>query len=117
MVTDILLEEIAAGQGQKIAQAAKTIPTNRTGPNGPRPVSLSCVLRWIIDGVRGPDGERVHLEAVKGPSGWITTPGAVSRFFVALTPTRETKRTSPRTPGQRTRASERAARQLEQIGI
>jgi hypothetical protein len=59
---------------------ARPVPPLRTGtrPDGtPRPVPTraATVLRWIVDGVRGPDGATVKLEAVRLPSGWVTTPG------------------------------------------
>lgn len=77
-----ILEEIAEGKGQSLTQLAKLIPSRRKG----RPVTLSCILRWVLDGIEAPNGERVRMEALKTPSGWISTPAALTRFLSALTP-------------------------------
>jgi hypothetical protein len=44
-----------------LAAAAQVLPASRLG----RPVTESCVLRWIQKGVRLPSGERVRLEAIR----------------------------------------------------
>lgn len=56
-----LLEEIAAGEGLTLAQLARLMPSSRKG----RPVSLSCMVRWVIDGIKLPTGDRVRLEACR----------------------------------------------------
>ncbi len=111
-----ILSEIVTGHGLTLSQAAIRFPSYRRG----RPVSLGCVARWVIDGVRGPDGQRVHLEAARLSNRWITTPQAIARFIGAQTPTIAAPGTptpAPRSPSVRQRASERAARQLEAVGI
>jgi hypothetical protein len=114
MATDRLLEEIAAGQGETLTRAARRVPRTRQD----KPVTLGCLLRWITRGVIGPSGERVRLEAARLGGRWITTPGAIRRFVAAQTPVLDGERaTSSRTPVQRRRADERAARELDQIGI
>jgi hypothetical protein len=116
MSTATLLDEIAAGQGIYLSQAARLLPPCRRG----RPVTLSCLVRWILDGTTVHDGSRVRLEAVKGPAGWITTPAALARYLAARTPELSSAPPKPavrRTPSARTQASERAARELERVGI
>ncbi len=109
-----LSEEIAQGHGKALSQATKLFPSSRRG----RPVTLSCVLRWALDGVRGPDGERIRLEAARLAGRWITTPQAIARFIDAQTPRIEDAvPAAPRSPAARTRAAERAARELEKSGI
>jgi hypothetical protein len=114
MITEQLLSEIAEGKGEQLRALARRVPSYRHG----RPATLSRLIRWILDGVLAPTGERVRLEAVKGPAGWISTPGALARFLAALTP-RPTDEPTPatRTPAARRRASERAAEKLDEIGI
>jgi hypothetical protein len=114
MLTDTLLEEIEAGQGETLTRAARRVPRTRQD----RPVTIGCLVRWIADGVRGPDGQRIRLEAARLAGRWITTPGAIRRFVQAQTP-RVGGTTTPisRTPAQRTRASQRAERELERAGI
>jgi hypothetical protein len=114
MLSEQLLEEIEAGQGETLTQAARRVPRTRQD----RPVTLSCLLRWIMSGVIGPNGQRIKLEAARLANRWITTPGAISRFVVAQTPSPPSGEAStPRTAGKRRRASEAAARELERIGI
>jgi hypothetical protein len=111
--TDQLLSEIADGQGQKLRALTKLVPDFRKN----KPSTVSRLFRWALQGVAGPDGQRILLECVKTPGGLISTPAAISRFFVAQTPN-ETTATEPtpsgkRTKAQRQRAAERAARMLE----
>jgi hypothetical protein len=108
----LVIEEIARGEGVSLSQAARRLPSNRGG----RPVHTSCILRWISGGIRLADGRVVRLEAARVAGRWLTSEGALQRFIAAQTPD-----TSPipsiRTPGQRRRASERAARALDKLGI
>jgi hypothetical protein len=82
MLTDQLLEEIEAGQGETLNRAARRVPRTRQD----RPVTLGCLFRWITTGVIGPNGKRVHLEAARLGGRWITTPKAIRRFVAAQTP-------------------------------
>ncbi len=65
-----------------LPQAAKRLPPSRNG----RPVSTSTLVRWILHGLLGPDGEIVRLEAVRLGSRWVTDEGALQRFVERLTP-------------------------------
>jgi hypothetical protein len=100
-----------------LAAAARRIPPLR----GTRPVHPATVLRWVLDGTRLPDGSRLRLEAVRCGGAWITTAEAIDRYLSALTSAplagRGTPTPPPRTPGQRRRASERAAERLSAAGI
>jgi hypothetical protein len=97
-----------------LAQAARQLPPGRRG----RPVGLSCVLRWVLHGVPGPDGRRVRLEAVRLGGRWVTSREAIQRFAERLTPLVEgAPAAASRTPERRRRASERAAAKLEHLGI
>lgn len=111
-----LLIEIAEGRGEPLSRAARRFPSYRQG----RPVTLSCLVRWIQNGVRGPGGDRVHLEAARLAGRWITTPQAITRFLAAQSPelgNASPEHSTPRSPSARQRASERAARELERVGI
>jgi hypothetical protein len=98
-----------------LAAAARLFPPTRQG----RPISLSAIFRWISDGIKGPDGKRIRLEATRVGGRWLTSVAALERFALAQTPqfggTETTTRI--RTPGQRQRASEAAALELENDGI
>ena len=81
-------------------------------------VSISCALRWVLDGVRLPAGEAVRLEAVRLGGRWLTSVEALQRFAEAQTPRLDGQAApAPPTPATRERASRRAAEQLERLGI
>lgn len=52
------------------------LPPGRRG----RHVSLSCALRWTLNGVRLPSGEIVRLEAIRLGGRWLTSIEALQRF-------------------------------------
>ena len=97
-----------------LAAAAKMFPPTRQG----RPISLSAIFRWISDGIKGPEGKRIRLDAARIGGRWLTSVAALERFAMAQTP-RFGEEITPkiRTLGQRQRASEAAARELEKAGI
>jgi len=116
MLTDQLLEEIEAGQAETLTVAARRIPPARQG----RPVTLSCLFRWITHGVRGPGGQRIKLEAARLAGKWVTTPGAIRRFVQTQTPNSSGDTlviAARRRPAGRLRASAKAAVELEKRGI
>ena len=47
--------------------------------------SYKKVLRWVKDGVKGPDGDPIRLEAVKSGGRWYTSVQAVHRFIARRT--------------------------------
>jgi hypothetical protein len=101
------------------SQAAKLFPPARRE----RPVSGSCIWRWFRHGVRTADGRRVKLDALLVVNRYVTSAPAVRRFILAMQPvaapmqTVTPMSTTPRTSGQRSRASERASRTLERLGL
>jgi hypothetical protein len=114
MLTEQLLQEIEAGEGETLTRAARRLPRTRQD----RPVSMSCLFRWVTTGVLAPGGERVKLEAARIAGRWVTTPGAIRRFVALQSPPLDTVgRETPRTAAKQQRASERAAQQLEKLGI
>jgi hypothetical protein len=98
-----------------LAQAARLLPPGR----GERPVTLSCILRWVLRGARSPSGELIRLEAIRVGGRWVTSREALQRFSERLTPDLAASGPgpTPRTPGRRRRASERAGRELERLGL
>ena len=95
-----------------LRDAAKLLPPGRLG----RPASFQCLLRWVLDGARAPDGQLVKLEALRLGGRWVTSKEALQRFADSLT-ARSDKPVSTRTPRQRRRAAEKAERELEKLGI
>jgi hypothetical protein len=99
-----------------LAAAARSMPAGRNGS----PCSLGCILRWVLRGARAPSGDRVRLEAIRLGGRWVTSHEAIQRFAERLTPSldgADTEVSWPRTPARRQRASERAAKKLDRIGI
>jgi len=106
--------DISSESTISLTQAARLLPLGRRG----RPVSLSCVLRWVLSGAIGPSGERVRLEALRLGGRWVTSREALQRFAEALTPRLSDAPPSPlRSPAARRRGSEQAEAELEKFGI
>lgn len=110
--TDLTAEEVSQGHGIYLAAACNRFPPHRQG----RPVTLGCLVRWICDGVKAVDGQRVKLGAVRLAGRWITSPQAIQRFVAAQTP-RLADGQRPRSPAKRKAAAERAEAELKQLGI
>lgn len=96
-----------------LTQATRLLPPSR----GDRPVTISCILRWTLRGARSPSGELVRLEAIRLGGRWVTSCEALQRFAQALTPSLSESPPTQRTPAAQQRACERAAQQLEKLGI
>jgi hypothetical protein len=112
----ILPVDIRSEQILSLPQAARRFPPFRQG----RPVNPSTIWRWISNGVKLPDGRRVKLGAVRLSGRWLTSVEAIERFIAAQTPAPagDTAPTpTPRTMRQRQRATERAGKELESMGI
>jgi hypothetical protein len=95
-----------------LAEAARRLPSNRRG----RPVTMSCILRWVLEGVRTPEGV-VRLDAIRLGGRWLTSLEALQRFAERQTPTLEDATATLRSPASRQRAAKRAGRELDRIGI
>src|SRR5262249_38740448 len=93
-------------------QVARSQPPGRLG----RPVHASTIIRWILNGSRGPDGQIVRLKAVRMGGRWLTTRDWLDDYAQRMTPTYGVG--SPQSSSAaRTRTAERAARELDRIGI
>jgi hypothetical protein len=97
-----------------LTAAARSVPSSRGG----KPTHISTLLRWILSGVKAPSGEVVRLEAIRLGGKWITSREALQRFAERLTPILAgSPPPTPRTQTARLRAADRAARELERVGI
>jgi hypothetical protein len=107
--------DLTAEAPLSLAAAAKLVPPARTG----KKTHLSTLLRWILRGCRGPGGVLVRLEAVRLGNRWMTSREAIQRFTERLTPRLDGDDVPPiqRSESRRRRASERAAAELEQLGL
>jgi hypothetical protein len=87
------------------------------GRNGKR-CHLSTLLRWIVEGVKGPDGGRVRLEVVRLGGRWVTSREALQRFAERLTPRLDGPApAAPLPPARRRAAAARDAAELDRVGI
>jgi hypothetical protein len=96
-----------------LREVPKLLPSYRGG----RPPSFQCALRWVLEGAKGPNGERVKLEALRVGGRYVTSKEALQRWAERLTPQTESTLAPTRTPRQRRRAAEQAERELEAMGI
>jgi hypothetical protein len=96
-----------------LAQAARRVPSGRRE----RPVHPSTLFRWIHDGVRVAGGAIIRLEALRLGGRWVTSLEALQRFAEALTPTLGPPDPTPRTPAACRRSNERAAAELDKLGV
>jgi hypothetical protein len=95
-----------------LSQAGKSLPSYRSN----KPVSLSCVFRWVVDGVRLDSGEVVRLEAVRCGGRWLTSREAMQRFIDRQTPKFD-RQPAENAAAKGKERSERAARELAEAGI
>jgi hypothetical protein len=107
--------DVTTEQPISLAQAATLVPPARRG----RRTHLSTILRWILRGAKAPDGAHVKLEAVRLGGRWMTSKAALQRFAERLTPSLDGNGvpSAPRAPAKRQQASDRAAAELERLGV
>ncbi|GEM_PF-3569146 len=98
--------EIVAGDTIKILDLARE-----------RDLHPSTCLRWILRGLPAPSGGRVKLEASRLGRAWVTSRAAFARFIDALAAIQSPQAAAIRSAPRRARASERAARELQKLGI
>jgi hypothetical protein len=94
-----------------LTEAAKAIPRRR----GNRPVHVSCIYRWTQSGCKG-----IRLESIQIGGTRCTSREALARFFAALSQQAgltADSGTATRSTARRQKDSERAAKELEQLGI
>jgi hypothetical protein len=90
--------DIASESVLSLTQAASLFPPGR---NGARP-TIGCFTRWILKGVKGPNGQLVRLEALRLGSKWVTSRETIQRFAERLTPQLDNEPgAAPRTANQR----------------
>ncbi len=101
--------EIVAGQGVALSAAARRLPSTRAG----RPVAASTLWRWSCQGVKAPDGRRVHLEVARCGCRWLTSEPALARFLQALNGQADAPAEAPPSKQSARRAAEVAGAQAE----
>jgi hypothetical protein len=79
--------------------------------------SFCSIWRWVMKGLPDSDGQRVRLRAGKLGGHWITSKEAIQEFMELITPKFGDSSSTPRSPSARRRASEKAAKALELMGV
>src|SRR5262245_69457 len=106
--------DLATEKTFPLSHASKFLPSARRG----RPVTLSCLLRWVFDGVKSPEGKRVRLEALRLGGKWVTSMEALQRFAECQTPVfGQPDKAILRSPTKRMKAAQRAEKELERAGF
>jgi hypothetical protein len=107
---DRVLTEGAIGA----AAAARLLGTFRGG----RSTHPSTVTRWMLSGVRLPDGRTLRLEHIRVANRLMTSRPALIRFLAAQqTPASIPDVEPPRSPTVRRRANETAKAELARLGV
>jgi hypothetical protein len=102
-----------------LAQGARKIPPYR----GSRGCNPSTLFRWLTQGVKLPNGQTLKLEGLRLAGRWLTSEQALDRFLsaqhAACAPDQAEQPAPPtrRTPNQRQKHSERAAKRLQELGV
>jgi hypothetical protein len=109
----LIITEILSGDALTLSAAARKLVPHRG-----KGVAPSTIWRWHRQGVRTPDGRRVHLELARVGNKWLVSAAALARFIAISTPAipTATAKATPPAP-QRAKAAERAAQELDKIGI
>jgi hypothetical protein len=107
------IDRILTEQPIGMSEAARLLGTFRAG----RPCHPSTIVRWCLSGVRLADGRQLRLEFVKVANRLVTSRPALLRFLAAQQDSNPEPVEPPRSPGERRRASDRAAADLESLGI
>jgi hypothetical protein len=81
-------------------------------------VCFTSAWRWLTSGVKSKDGIVVKLRAGRIGGKWYTSTQALQEFQLALTPQSDIPPPPVHRPAsKRQRESEKAARELEKLGI
>lgn len=120
-MTSQLFDEVARGEGIPLSEVCRIIPSRRKDK---KPIGLHTVTRWAIKGVLplGDASDRIRLEAVRTPAGWLTSRAAVARFLKAQTPDLSGPEPTPVAPAARQATARhasavRAQKRLKLLGV
>jgi hypothetical protein len=102
--------------GQQVTLPPDLVPVGRAIGRRLGNPHKSTIVRWILRGVRGPDGRRVKLRAWRFGARWMTTPAAAEEF-VRESVTAADSSLAPRTMTARRQASEDAEAALRAMGM
>jgi hypothetical protein len=110
-----LIDRLTAEVLLSLAEVARRLGHLR----GKRPVHPSTISRWVTSGRRLSGGRTVRLEAIRVGGQWVTSWPAVQRYLAEQQRPVEAAGPAPapvRSAGQRRRAGEAAASELERMG-
>lgn len=111
-----VIDEILAGDGISLAQAARLVPAFRPG----RPTNPATVWRWAAKGVRLSNNTVIKLETCRIGGRQMTSRAALGRFIAAQTMPADVEpgpTPAATTPAKRNRQATRASEELDRIGV
>ena len=111
-VTARLMREIAESGALSLNEVGRMFKDSEK----PEGYGYNSLFRWVVHGAKTFDGRRVRLEAIRLGMRWQTSRAAVERFIAARSNFPESDEEA-RSPAERKRASDHAARELEAMGV
>lgn len=113
----IVFDEVLSGDAVSLSAAGQLFPAHR----GAGRTSPSTMFRRVAKGAKAADGRVVKLEAVRVGGQWLTSRAALARFVAQLSVIPDSSTAPPARPvarpqAARSKASERATRELEKRG-
>lgn len=100
---------------RKLSHYQDRVPGHRANTR----LHLSTLIRWCTRGVKLTDGSMIRLRAERIGTRWLTNDVWFEEFVSALTlahTASASSRDTVRTPSERTRASDTAAKELSDMG-
>jgi hypothetical protein len=95
-----------------LAELAKLLPRGRDG----RPVHVSTIHRWILRGLRTPEGV-IRLEATRVGGRWMVSEAGLRQFTERLTHARRSQQSATPATERRSVRAERTEAELRALGF
>jgi hypothetical protein len=108
-----VVREILAGDALTLSAAASRLPHHR----GKGCANPSTLWRWIVNGVRLPDGQRLHLEGARVGEKWLVSSASLERFVRRLTADARPEALSGRAQAEQQAAVAQADEELDRRGF
>ena len=109
-----MMNTATVDQLRKLSAYQNKVPGHRANAR----LHLSTLIRWVVTGVKVPDGSRLRLRAVRAGSRWLTTDEWFAEYLDALTAAHAVVPTQPtRSPAVRNAATAQAGEELRRLGM
>jgi hypothetical protein len=113
---DLQMIDARKEQVFNLKAAGRLFPSFQEGVEG---IHYATLKGWVTRGVRGPDGQKIYLEALRLGGRWLTSKEAIIRFMEAQTPQKvEIPAGVPfRSKAKAQEDAEAAERELDKMGV